>query len=346
MKINSFKGNMPYIIKNTEKTRKNCSDYETFSSLYMLAMHSDRKSIKYILVDCFNDVTCSNEQVDKLYDIQSKGCKKNCPKEIGSFLYTLFNNYLSDFPFVDYILFLKKFNAINKLKKKIFYVISDFDEKCIESIKHGIETEIFRRTQRVPSEKDVLYFLDKVKFAICTYTKPDIIKKLIPLKQKKFGDDKFYNSVFDDIRDKQSELKNINLENKELIYPKEVLTYNKYLKTEDISTLLINRIIGAELFATNLPVGLVASMKDFDEEKIKDELLKCHAELAMLFFNKNDKKNIWKLLSIIIKSTKESKYLSTDDIYSHIYENINSRISLGELSVKYLIARIKEGLYD
>lgn len=43
---------------------------------------------------------------DKLWDIQSKGAKGNSPKAIGKELVTLFKNYMCDFDFADYILFV------------------------------------------------------------------------------------------------------------------------------------------------------------------------------------------------------------------------------------------------
>lgn len=43
---------------------------------------------------------------DKLWDVQSKGAKGNSPKALGKELVTLFKNFVCDFEFADYILFV------------------------------------------------------------------------------------------------------------------------------------------------------------------------------------------------------------------------------------------------
>src|SRR5574344_2245486 len=103
-----------YTFPNTEKTKGKASDYETYSALYMIGFHKDKDKIDYILVDCFNDVSCVDKGVNRIYDIQSKGYAKCSPKQAGAFLYTLYKNYQKDYPFVEYILFLETFDSDRK----------------------------------------------------------------------------------------------------------------------------------------------------------------------------------------------------------------------------------------
>ncbi|MEI8636778.1 hypothetical protein [Vibrio coralliilyticus] len=106
-----------YTFKNTEINNKKASDFETKSMLYLLGMREDSESIELITVDCFNDVTGIDSQFSKLWDVQSKNHSSLPPSKIGESLYTLYTNYVSNFDFYQYILF------IPKLKKE--YLIDD-----------------------------------------------------------------------------------------------------------------------------------------------------------------------------------------------------------------------------
>ena len=43
---------------------------------------------------------------DRLWDIQSKGASNSSPKSLGKELVTLYKNYISDFDFESFILFV------------------------------------------------------------------------------------------------------------------------------------------------------------------------------------------------------------------------------------------------
>jgi len=99
-----------YTFKNTEINNKKASDFETKSLLYLLGMRSDSEEIEIITVDCFNDVTGSNTDFSKLWDVQSKNHSSLPPSKIGESLATLYNNYISSINFNEYILFIPKLN--------------------------------------------------------------------------------------------------------------------------------------------------------------------------------------------------------------------------------------------
>ena len=97
---------MSYIVKSSERTRKSGAETETKALLYLMNLRKDSEEIYYFIVDFFNDLTGMDAFSDKLWDIQSKGAKGNSPKAIGKELVTLFKNYMCDFEFADYILFV------------------------------------------------------------------------------------------------------------------------------------------------------------------------------------------------------------------------------------------------
>lgn len=61
-----------YIIKNTERNNETASEYETKSLLYLMSMRQDSSEMELFIIDCFNDVSGSNNEVDKIWDLQTK----------------------------------------------------------------------------------------------------------------------------------------------------------------------------------------------------------------------------------------------------------------------------------
>lgn len=97
---------MSYTVCSSEKLRKSGADAETKAMLYLMNFREDSSEMNYFVVDFFNDVTGMDRMGRKLWDVQSKASKKACAKGIGRELVTLFKNYLSEFTFVDYVIFM------------------------------------------------------------------------------------------------------------------------------------------------------------------------------------------------------------------------------------------------
>jgi hypothetical protein len=202
-----------YTFRNTEKLRGKGSDYETYSLLYLIGLHNNSDDIEYVLIDCFNDTTGSNLAVNKLWDIQAKGYNSIFPKKIGESLYTLFENYLSGFYFIEYILLLQTMNNEYLIDKTLnLFCIDNVENKTKKRIKTGLIEEYKRRnglsriTDKIDTEIDE--FLSIVLFKIWDTSKAASIKSLIQFKDKSIKDDLFYESIFNEIRDKQSTVKN------------------------------------------------------------------------------------------------------------------------------------------
>ena len=97
---------MAYKVSSSEKSRKSGTDAETKAMLYLMNFREDSAEIYYFIVDFFNDVTGMDRMARKLWDVQSKASKTGGAKTIGRELVTLYKNYVSDFKFEYYIIFL------------------------------------------------------------------------------------------------------------------------------------------------------------------------------------------------------------------------------------------------
>lgn len=97
---------MTYIFTKTERNNLKASTFETKSLLYLAALSSKYKDITVLSIDCFNDVSGMSNN-EKIWDVQAKGEKNLTPRKIGSYLITLYENYISDFnPFFQEYIFL------------------------------------------------------------------------------------------------------------------------------------------------------------------------------------------------------------------------------------------------
>jgi len=339
-----------YTIKNTEKNNEKASEYETFSLLYLLGLRSDKNDIDIVLIDCFNDVTGANDQVNRLWDVQSKGHKSNTPLQIGRHLITLYANFLSNFPFSHLILFLETVKSIHVLDdNKKYFRFSNFTQTNKGKIFEGLRKEAEKRNISANahhSEQRMFAFLDKVDFAICLRNKAVNVKSLVEFKNKELRPDDLFENIFNEIRDRQSALKNLNLENTELENPSDILAFKKYISKDQIITLVINRLVGIELFNNlSIPINFSPYTQSLPPEDIKDLIQECNAAACRTFFNKNNKVYVWELLECIIKQVMSNTNGSVDELFTAIPENLRKKVStLDDISTKFFIARVKDGL--
>jgi len=339
-----------YTIKNTEKNNEKASDYETFSLLYLLGFRSDKNDIDLVLVDCFNDVTGTDNNVNRLWDVQSKGHKSNTPLQIGQHLITLYANYLSNFPFSHLILFLETVDSIHVLDgEQRYFGISNFTQKGKDKILEGLRKEADRRgiTADVPNAQQSMYeFLGKVDFAICLKDKAVNVKSLVEFKNKELRPRELFENIFNEIRDRQSALKNLNLENTQLANPSEILEFKKYISKDQVIALVINRLVGIELFDNlSIPIHFSPFTQSLPPEDIRDLIQDCNASICRTFFNKNNKVYVWQLLECIIKQVMGNADSSVNEHYTAIPDDLRKRVpTLDDISTKFFIARVKDGL--
>lgn len=133
---------MSYTVKSSEKLRKTGAETETKALLYLMNFMADSDDIYYFVVDFFNDLTGMNNMATRLWDVQSKGAHNVGPKAIGKELVTLFKNYMSEFTFEAYILFVGSVSGtLRKDPSLDVFGIDNVKDAAIKLIKEGLNEE-------------------------------------------------------------------------------------------------------------------------------------------------------------------------------------------------------------
>ncbi|TVP02689.1 MULTISPECIES: hypothetical protein [Gammaproteobacteria] len=335
-----------YTFKNTEINNKKASDFETKSLLYLLGMRSDSEEIEIITVDCFNDVTGSNMEFSKLWDVQSKNHSSLPPSKIGESLYTLYDNYVSSISFYEYILFIPKLNRDYLVDPSLnVYSYENINEKQ----KNGIEKKLKEKINGDKSGRVPPLFLDfmsKVCFVEDNKRVSTYIKMISRFKNKKFIPEEIYNRIFVEIRNAQTALKNSYIENEKIRNPSEVLKFNRHITKTEINTLLISRLVGIDVFSfPGIPVSFFDVLMGKDEEERKDLLQECNENLSRAFFDKNGCREFWKVTEILIKILKEKSENSIFDAYASLISVVNVKTEyLTKETLLYMISLVKTGL--
>lgn len=339
---------MKYILKNTEINNKKASEFETKSLLYLIGFRKDSSEVSLISIDCINDVTGVNENFDKLWDIQAKNHSTISPKKLGKFLFTLFDNHISDINFYEYILFVPKINDAYLLDSTIStYNVKNFESKTYSKIITGLKEETLRVNKSCDDVK-VNEFLDRVLIVQDNKRLSTYIKSITKFKNKKIQSEEFYKSVFEDIRDIQTAKKNSYVEGEVLSKVEDILALNRHIYTKDIHTLIINRIVGCNIFEFQNPISFMPEMRKTNDDQAAEDLLQdCKSDLSRMFFNKNSNKEFWKISEYIITSLRTNGNKSIYDIADDVETNTPvKKTIMNNKSQLFLISLIKDGLKD
>lgn len=133
---------MSYTVKSSEKLRKSGAEAETKALLYLMNFRADSNDIYYFVVDFFNDLTGMDNMATRLWDLQSKGGHNVGPKAIGRELITLFKNYMSEFSFEAYILFVGSVSGALRTDPSLtVFGIENVKDTAIKLVKDGLVEE-------------------------------------------------------------------------------------------------------------------------------------------------------------------------------------------------------------
>ena len=340
-----------YTFNSTEQNNEVASEYETKSLLYLLTMRKDSSEMDIFVIDCFNDVTGGTKKLDKMWDVQSKGVKSLNPTKIGTALITLFQNYISQIKFNHFILFIPKLKEgfLNDEDLSI-YNINNFKSTKISYLENGLFKEFLRREKISILSQTILQniklFFNELIFVVAEPEKENYVKGIIDFKNKSLKSKEFFVSVFNDIRDMQTVLKTDCINGVTITDSVDVLKYKKIIKRSDIEILIINRLIGVDVFNyRGIPLTFVKEVKLLDDEDIKDIMQHCKTSISRTMFNKNNKKHFWRLLELVVQTIKSNPNESPRKIYEIIpIVSIKKVHTLDEISTIYFIALIMEGL--
>lgn len=344
---------MAYVVKSSERLRPSGADTETKALLYLMNFRQDSNDIYYFVVDFFNDLTGMSRMSTKLWDLQSKGDKKPSPHAIGKELVTLFKNYVSDFQFDKYILFLGGVTGSLRKNSDIFaFDISNVNEQAIEEIKKGLIEECQSKTyidNKDITDTNIDNFLNEIFFVIDHHTKGEYVKKIVKLNPAIIPDETELVAIFNEIRDKQSAKKNSGVvEGLTIEAPDDVLAYGRHLTSMEIKMLVLNRIVNKNVMDSALPVSFLNIYNRCPEETRKNLLEDCRLDLSRALFDVNGQEIFWRLFENIYTTIIENPQESVDSIYRKLDKVIISKcINFDTLSLKYFISIIKDGMdYD
>ena len=334
-----------YTFRNTERNNKKASEFETKSLLYLFSMIDDSEEIETVAVDCFNDVTGGCSGFNKLWDVQSKNHSTLNPAKIGKSLLTLYNNHLSDIEFYKLILFTPKLKRDYLVNANLTtYNFSNFKDKIGVSIRKKLTEEINgdKSVVKPPSIDD---FLNLVFFVEDELECIEYIRKLSKFKNHTSVPSILYESMFTEIRDKQSALKNSYVENETVNFSYEVLDFNRHINKLDLHTLIISRLVGIDVFKNRMiPIPFSPIISGLGQENIKDIILECNSNLSRCFFDKNGSADFWSVSEFIVSQVNCKNY-DLENIYSNLTRSIKFKdIYLNAVTVKYLISLIITGL--
>jgi hypothetical protein len=339
---------MTYKFKYTERNVPKATEFETRALLFLIGLSSKKDFVNFVFIDCFNDLSGTGEKLDELYDIQSKGVKNLTPKKIGQSLVTLYENYLSKLKFSHFILFTPTINE-NYLKDPSLksFQMSNFGKQD-SKIREGLEEEYLRRNPEFKSESiqsSIGKFLGAIEFVVDNNSKSEYIRFLTSFKQKNLKSDEFYESVFEDIRAIQLAKKTVLVEAFEILMIKEALNLRKHIDLKDIRTLLVNRLVGIDVFKdSKVPVSFLEYIQGMETEQVKDLILECNSHLSKALFDKNSKREFWVFLESAISTVFENPLSSPAEIYSLIDADgkVRSRY-MKDMAGLFLISLVKDG---
>lgn len=340
---------MPYKVQSSEKLRKAGADFETKAMLYLLNFRQDSSEINYFVVDFFNDVTGMDRMARKLWDVQSKALKTGSAKTIGRELVTLYKNYVSDFNFFTYIIFLGGVPDSFRIDaNQNVFQSKNITSKALKSVILGLKEECEEKeyiTSEQTTEESLQAFLKLVWFVVDNKEPAEYIKAIISNHPKIVPKDSELIAIFNEIRNKQSEKKNTLVEGVVIEHIDDVLSYGRHLTTSEIRLLVLQRIINNNPLERGIPYPFLEVVSKYPEENRQLMIEQCQRSLCMALFNNSAAQGFWKLFEEIYTLIMKYPDKKIDFIFQKIdYSIIEECPNFDVLSLKYFIAKIKEGI--
>ncbi len=341
---------MSYTIQSSEKLRKSGADMETKALLYLMNFREDSNEIYYFIVDFFNDLTGMNKSSSKLWDLQSKASTNNYPKTIGRELVTLFKNFISSIKFDKYILFTGGVNdTFRKDNKKNIFDINNVTNDSLNRLIDGLKDEAKEKkyiNNASINNNSIREFLNNVIFVIDDKEPRDYVKAIIKNHPNIIPEEHILDAIFNEIRDKQSDKKNISMvEGVTIETSDEALNYYRHLSANEIKLLTLQRIINRDPVGKGIPISFMPIQQKCPPERIAYILDDCKQTLCRALFNKNAAESFWSIFenvyTLIVNNPK-------DDV-QYIYNKMDKELieqspDFDTLSIKYFIAVVKDGI--
>lgn len=358
---------MVYKISSTEKLNESASSFETASLLYLITLNSNRDKMHYYFIDLFNDVTSMSKTNEVLFDVQSKNVKKISPKMLGGFLVTLFKNYVSSFDFDSYYLTIP--NNINEKnikkeahpKTKTIKITEYLNQGSLAKVEKGLLEEIRSKTYLSEYSSnntdffikdEITEFLKKTYVVILSNEYEQLILNF--LENRILNVEKtFLKTIFNEIRDAQNKLKQINVEELTLNIASEAMVLKKHFMSEELRMLVFNRIIMLDFCTNAIPSNfsfyLMSTYSFSSEWELKEFHTKCVDAVRKTLFDKNSKKAFWSSFCEIYNLILKYPTLSNVEIYQKLDQTFVAKMKfLRSDDAKYIffISLIQNGVKE
>ncbi|USK41697.1 hypothetical protein LIS77_26370 (plasmid) [Cytobacillus firmus] len=286
---------------------------------------------------------------DKLWNIQSKASKNTNAKALGREMVTLFKNYMSNLTFNHYILFVGGLAKTIRIDNdKNFFGIENVTEKALKSITLGLKEESQSKTyidSTKVTDENVEKFLKVVQIVVDDKKNSEYVKSIIKTSVKLLPSDEVLDSIFDEIKDKQSLKKNSIVENIVINTSHEALNYSRHLTGEEIRLMAISRIINRNPLDTGVPASFYDIIRDLPTHKKKDYVLNGQIGVAKAISNKNNIDNFWRFFENVYFVTLENPDVNVNAIFDKLDINLMGNCPEFDLiSIKYFIATVKDGI--
>ncbi|MED4129956.1 hypothetical protein [Shouchella miscanthi] len=309
----------------------------------------DSNEINYYVIDFFNDLTGMSSMGDKLWDIQSKASKNTSAKALGREMVTLYKNYLSSLTFNHYILFVGGLTKTIRINNTInIFEIDNVTDKALRSIKLGLKEEAQSKTyidSTKVTDENIDKFLKVVQIVVDDKKNSEYVKSIIKTSVKLLPSDEILDSIFDEIKDRQSLKKNSIVENIVIKTSHEALNYSRHLTGEEIRLMAISRIINRNPLDSGVPASFYDIIRDLPTHKKKDYVLNGQIGVAKAISNKNNIDNFWIFFENVYFVTLGNPDENVNAIFDKLDKDLMGNCPEFDLiSIKYFIAIVKDGV--
>ena len=316
----------------------------------MIGIDPVNPHVCFVFVDCFNDISGTTKNCSILWDYQSKGVSNMTPRDIGKALITLFNNHNSELEFAKFVLFMPKPKAAYLNDAQLMEFGIDNFGRYAPKVKAGLASELCRREKKssatTKESGEIDKFLNCVVFALDRGDKSDYVKSLVAFKDKDLKARDFYVEIFNEIKTVQFSKKATNIHGFLIGSIADALSFKKHFETKDLNILIINRLVGVDLFRPpSIPIGFRSEIDGLSNNDVKDLILECQSKIGHAIFDKSRKREFWNYLEGAIINVTTNPQLTPQEIWEIITDSkkINCK-HLSRSAGVYLISLIKEGL--
>ncbi|MFB2652745.1 hypothetical protein [Shewanella seohaensis] len=224
------------------------------------------------------------------------------------------------------------------------YNIENFKDIEKEKILEGLKT-----SANLNEDINLEDFFNKLIFVEDRTTEQFYIKGIMKFQSSKLNDDNFYSAIFREIRDRQTSLKNSEIENSKIYRPNDVLNFNRHLKNTDLQLFVLNRLVGGDIFSNKnrLPSSYVDFIRNINIDDIEDHIFEQNSALSKAFFDKSNQKAFWRLFAAIFKSLSKEPRKKVSQIIDDLDPKLIDRTEHLDInSARFLVATIRDGLIN